>query len=137
MKKNIVFRIEQTKSKEVWYANPEKMKEIIDMWINADNWDAYHKPEIFTITLQSTDIDKYVHIYYNKPAKTQRFVLANGDVCTATIEKTLSRMHIPFTGQNFVGKYEPLKDYKSKTYKYAQKWQWLSTIDLSNKNLEY
>lgn len=53
MRKNIVFRIEQKRSKEVWYMNPEKMKEIIDMWVNADNWGDYHIPENFIITLES------------------------------------------------------------------------------------
>lgn len=57
MRKKIVFRIEQIRSKEVWYKQPDEMKNIIDMWVNADNWDELHTPENYTITLQSTDCE--------------------------------------------------------------------------------
>lgn len=56
MNKNIVFRIEQTRSKEVWYFTPEQMKNCVDLWVEAKNWGEQHTPENFIITLQSTDI---------------------------------------------------------------------------------
>lgn len=74
---------------------------------------------------------KYVEIYYNKTNKTQRLVLVGPNDCTSTINKKLNERHISYTGNKFVGRYQPLKDYKSETYKYAQKWQWLPTIDLT------
>ena len=80
---------------------------------------------------------KYIHIYYNEVDKTQRFVLTNGKACTATINHSLNKARISFTNHLFLGEYKSLIDYKSKTYKYAQKWQWLSTIDFSNKILKY
>lgn len=74
---------------------------------------------------------EYVEIYYDKNKKTQRFVLVGANDCTSVIEKKLNERHITFTGHKFVGRYKPLENYKDKTYKYAKKWQWLNTIDLT------
>ena len=75
-------------------------------------------------------MEKYVEIYYDKVNQTQRFVLAGANDCTSSINRKLTEMKIPFTNNKFIGKYEPLKDFKNKTYKYAKKWRWLSTIHL-------
>ena len=72
----------------------------------------------------------YVRIYYDKTNKTQRFVLTNWYDCNASVERKLKEHHINFTNHKWLGAYEKFKDYKSQTYKYAQKWQWLNTIDL-------
>lgn len=74
---------------------------------------------------------EYVEIYYDKNNQTQRFVLVEAGLCTATVEEKLLKMKIPFTGHKFLGKYEPLKDFKNQTYKYAKKWRWLNTINLT------
>ena len=76
-------------------------------------------------------MDKYVHIFYDKLNQTQRFVLAGSNDCLAGIERKLNKMNISYTGQKFIGKYEPLKDFKDNTYKNAKKWKWLYTIDLT------
>lgn len=75
---------------------------------------------------------KYVEIYYDKTNKTQRFVLARPNDCTSTIQRKLDEHKINYTHHKFIGRYKPLEDFKSQTYKYAQKWQWLNTIDLTN-----
>lgn len=76
-------------------------------------------------------MDKYVHIFYNKLTKTQRFVLGGPNDCLAGIERELKDAEVPFTNSQFLGKYEPLKDFKGQTYKYAKDWKWLLTIDLT------
>lgn len=76
---------------------------------------------------------KYVEIYYDKVNKTQRFIIAGEDDCTAVINEKLRKIGISFTNSKFIGRYTPLYDYKNKTYKYATKWQWLYTIDLTTK----
>lgn len=76
---------------------------------------------------------KYVEIYYDKFHKTQRFVIAGEDDCTAVINEKLKKMGIPFTHSKFIGRYFPLNNFKDLTYKYAKKWQWLYTIDLTTK----
>ena len=76
-------------------------------------------------------MEKYVEIYYDKTNKTQRFILVCAKDCTATIDKKLKERNIPFTNSKFVGRYEPLKEFKKETFKYAEKWQWLNTIDLT------
>ena len=73
----------------------------------------------------------YVRIYYNKPDKTQRFVITNFYDCDASVAEKLKERKIPFTNHKWIGRYQPLENYKSKTYKYAQKWQWLNTVDLT------
>lgn len=73
----------------------------------------------------------YAEIYYNKKAKTQRLVIAGANDCTATIDYKLSLRNIDFTGNKFIGRYKEGEDYKEKTYKYAQKWTWLDTIDVT------
>ena len=75
-------------------------------------------------------MEKYVRIYYNKKNQTQRFVLSGADDCTAKVDRELTEANVVFTNSQFLGKYEPLKDFKSQTYKYAKKWQWLTTIHL-------
>lgn len=77
-------------------------------------------------------MNKYVHIFYNKLNQTQRFVLAGPNDCLAGIERELKEADVPFTNSQFLGKYEPLKDFKGQTYKYAKGWRWLLTIDLTN-----
>ena len=79
------------------------------------------------------DTRKYVEIYYNKTNKTQRFVLVKPTDCTSTVEKELDARNISYTNNKFIGRYQPLKDYKSQTYKYAQNWQWLPTVDLTQR----
>lgn len=80
-------------------------------------------------------MDKYVNIYYNKLDKTQRFVLVPGHMCANKANAILTLMNIEFTNFNFIGKYEPTIDFVNKTYKYAKKWRWLNTIDLTKKGL--
>lgn len=78
----------------------------------------------------------YVEILYDKNNKTQRFVLIDGNTCWARVEKTLKEHNVPFTHHLFAGgqiPHMPKTNFKEKTYKYAQKWIWLSTIDLRNK----
>lgn len=76
-------------------------------------------------------MEKYVHIFYNKQNKTQRFVLAGPNDCLAGIERELKDADVPFTNSQFLGKYEPLKNFKDQTYKYAKSWRWLGTVDLT------
>ena len=76
-------------------------------------------------------MSKYVHIFYDKLNQTQRFVLGGPDDCLACIERKLKDCGILFTNSKFLGKYEPLANYKDHTYNYAKKWVWLKTIDLT------
>ncbi|MBR5304876.1 MAG: hypothetical protein IKU37_08650 [Candidatus Gastranaerophilales bacterium] len=76
-------------------------------------------------------MEKYVHIFYDKQRRTQRFVLSGAEDCLAKIEEELKDADVPFTNSKWVGKYEPLKDFKSQTHKYAKDWRWLGTVDLT------
>lgn len=76
-------------------------------------------------------MEKYVHIFYDKLNQTQRFVLAGPNDCLAGIERELKDCKVLFTNSKFLGKYAPLTNYKDQTYKYAKKWRWLITIDLT------
>lgn len=81
-------------------------------------------------------MDEYVDIYYNKTMKTQRFVISEANMCSAKIKEELDKRHISYTHNKFLGKYEPLTDFVSQTYKYAKKWRWLPTVHLTSFDLK-
>lgn len=78
--------------------------------------------------------NKYIEIYFDKANGTQRMVLSKAEDVTATVERKLKNMNIPFSSSRYLGKYDPSENYKEKTFKffkYSRKYTWLDTIDLT------